>query len=114
MERHLGRIQASHPQVNDLYEVAVRETPQGVRLHWAIKEDRQFWRGLREGAYLLRTNLQAGTSAEIRSPYMQLAEAEASFRALKSDLSLPPLFHPLENPHQAHLMVPFLGHPLWA
>src|ERR1700736_5263710 len=41
MERRLGRIQARHPQVNDLYEVAVRETPQGVRLHWAIKEDRK-------------------------------------------------------------------------
>src|ERR1700752_2914212 len=40
MERRLGRIQASHPQENDLYDVAVRETPQGVRLHWAIKEDR--------------------------------------------------------------------------
>src|SRR6202165_1658642 len=35
MERRLGRIQASHPQVNDLYEVAVRDTPEGTRLHWA-------------------------------------------------------------------------------
>jgi transposase len=38
MERRLGRIQASHPQVNDLYEVALRDTAEGVRLHWAIKE----------------------------------------------------------------------------
>ena len=30
MERRLGRIQASHPQVNDLYEVAVRDTPEGT------------------------------------------------------------------------------------
>jgi hypothetical protein len=41
MERRLGRIQASHPQVNDLYEVALRDTPRGVRLHWAIKEESQ-------------------------------------------------------------------------
>jgi transposase len=26
MERRLGKIQARHPQVNDLYEVALRET----------------------------------------------------------------------------------------
>src|SRR6266545_3378995 len=32
MERRLGRIQASHPSVNDLYEVALRSTPEGVRL----------------------------------------------------------------------------------
>src|ERR1700737_839060 len=113
MERRLGRIQASHPQVNDLYEVAVRETPQGVRLHWAIKEERKLWRGLREGAYLLRTNLQAGTAEELWSRYMQLTEAEASFRALKSELSIRPLFHQLEPRVKAHVMVAFLGYALW-
>jgi transposase len=113
MERRLGRIQASHPQVNDLYEVAVRETPQGVRLHWAIKEDRQLWRGLREGAYLLRTNLQADTAEELWSRYMQLTEAEASFRALKSELSIRPLFHQKEPRVKAHVMVAFLGYALW-
>src|SRR5260370_12472965 len=112
MERRLGRIQASHPQVNDLYEVAVRETPQGVRLHWAIKEDRQFWRGLREGAYLLRTNLQAGTAEELWSRYMQLTQAGASFRALKNELSLPPLFHQLEIPLTTPSIDAFLRYPL--
>jgi transposase len=113
MERRLGRIQASHPQVNDLYEVAVRDTPEGVRLFWAIQEERQLWRGLREGAYMLRTNLQAGTAEELWSRYMQLTEAEASFRALKSELSIRPLFHQLEPRVKAHVMVAFLGYALW-
>jgi transposase len=113
MERRLGRIQAGHPQVNDLYEVALHDTAEGVRLHWAIKEDRQVWRGLREGAYMLRTNLQAGTAEELWSRYMQLTEAEASFRALKSELSIRPLFHQLEPRVKAHVMVAFLGYALW-
>jgi transposase len=113
MERRLGRIQASHPQVNDLYDVALRDTVEGVRLHWAIKEERQVWRGLREGAYMLRTNLQAGTAEELWSRYMQLTEAEASFRALKSELSIRPLFHQLETRVKAHVMVAFLGYALW-
>src|SRR6266852_3303485 len=113
MERRLGHIQASHPQVNDLYEVAVRDTPEGVRLFWAIQEERQLWRGLREGAYMLRTNLQAGTAEELWSRYMQLTEAEASFRALKSELSIRPLFHQLEPRVKAHVMVAFLGYALW-
>jgi len=113
MERRLGRIQASHPQVNDLYEVALRDTAEGVRLHWAIQEDRQVWRGLREGAYMLRTNLQAGMAEELWSRYMQLTEAEASFRALKSELSIRPLFHQLEPRVKAHVMVAFLGYALW-
>lgn len=113
MERRLGRIQASHPQVNDLYEVALRDTAEGVRLHWAIKADRQGWRDLREGAYMRRTNLRAGTAEELWSRYMQLTEAEASFRALKSELSIRPLFHQLEPRVKAHVMVAFLGYALW-
>src|SRR5206468_686437 len=52
MERRLGKIQARHPSVNDLYEVSVRDTPEGVRLFWQIKEGHQNWRESREGAYL--------------------------------------------------------------
>lgn len=113
MERRLGRIQANHPQVSDLYDVALHDKPAGVGLHWSIKEDRKIWRGLREGAYMLRTNLQAGTAEELWSRYMQLTEAEASFRALKSELSIRPLFHQLESRVKAHVLVAFLGYALW-
>jgi len=113
MERRLGRIQARHSQVNDLYEVALRDTSDGVRLHWEMKQDRKVWRELREGAYMLRTNLQAGTAEELWSQYMQLTEAEASFRTLKSELYIRPLFHQLEPRVKAHVLVAFLGYALW-
>src|SRR5207249_1940300 len=64
-------------------------------------------REAREGAYLLRTNLKAETAEELWSQYMQLTEAEASFRALKSELSIRPLFHQLEPRVKAHVMVAF-------
>lgn len=113
MERRLGKIQARHPQVNDLYDVGLKDTAEGVRLFWQIKEDRKNWRESREGAYLLRTNLKAETAEELWSKYMQLTEAEASFRALKSELSIRPLFHQLEPRVKAHVMVAFLGYALW-
>ncbi len=113
MERRLGKIQARHPSVNDLYEISLRDTAEGVRLFWQMKEDRKSWRESREGAYLLRTNLQADTAEELWSKYMQLTEAEASFRALKSELSIRPLFHQLEPRVKAHVMVAFLGYALW-
>lgn len=113
MERRLGRIQARHPQVSDLFELELRDTPEGVRLLWEIKKDRQVWRGLREGAYMLRTNLQAGSAEELWAQYMQLTEAEASFRTLKSELSIRPLFHQLEPRVKAHVLVAFLGYALW-
>jgi transposase len=113
MERKLGRIQAQNSSVNDLYEITLRDTPEGVRLVWQMKEDRQRWRTLREGAYMLRTNLQADTAEQLWSMYMQLTEAEAAFRALKSELSIRPVFHQLESRVKAHVMVAFLGYALW-
>jgi transposase len=113
MERRLGKIQARHPQVNDLIEVTLRDTPQGVRLEWEMKAERKAWRELREGAYLLRTNVQADSAEQLWSQYMQLTEAEASFRALKSELSIRPLFHQKEPRVKAHVMVAFLGYAMW-
>src|SRR5436309_9446902 len=113
MERRLGKIQARHRSVNDLYEISLRDTAEGVRLSWQMKEDRKSWRESREGAYLLRTNLKAETAEQLWSKYMQLTEAEASFRALKSELSVPPLFHQLESRVKTHVMVAFLGYAPW-
>jgi len=113
MERRLGKIQARHPSVNDLYDLSLRDTAEGVRLFWQMKEDHKRWRESREGAYLLRTNLKVETAEELWSQYMQLTEAEASFRALKSELSIRPLFHQLESRVKAHVMVAFLGYALW-
>jgi len=113
MERRLGKIQARNPSVNDLYELSLRETSEGVRLFWQMQEDRRRWREAREGAYLLRTNLPAETPEELWLKYMQLTEAEASFRALKSELAVRPLFHQKEPRVKAHVMVAFLGYALW-
>ena len=109
----IGRILASHPQVADLYEVAVKEESGQLQVAWSAKEGQQQWRQTREGAYLLRTNLTATTASELWEKYIQLTEVEATFRALKSELSIRPLFHQLEQRVKAHVMVAFLGFALW-
>ena len=113
MERKLGRIQERYPQVNDLYQVALEDTAAGLRLAWEMKAERKQWRDLREGAYLLRSNVQADSAEELWSKYMQLTEAEAAFRVLKSELQIRPLFHQKEPRVKAHVMVAFLGYALW-
>src|SRR3989449_704467 len=69
MERRLGKIQARHSQVNDLFEVTLRDTPEGVRLLWKMKKERKAWREVRGRGYLLRTNLKADTAEELWSKY---------------------------------------------
>ena len=108
----LGRIQASHPQVADLYEMALKDTQEGARLVWRQKPEQQHWLEAREGAYLLRTNLTVDGAADLWKKYMQLTEVEAAFRTLKSELAIRPLFHQLERRVKAHVLVAFLGYAL--
>jgi transposase len=113
IERSLGSIEARHPQVADLYEMKVVETSGALALDWHALEGRQTWQRAREGTYLLRTNLAPGEPAQFWKSYIQLTEAEAAFRALKSELSIRPIFHQLERRAKAHILVAFLGYALW-
>lgn len=113
MERQLGGILARHPQVADLYEAEIKTTPQGVRLVWSYRQERRDWQELREGAYLLRTNLEAETAEQLWTKYIQLTEVESVFRTLKSELAIRPIFHRKERRIKAHVLVAFLGYALW-
>ena len=113
IERRLGKIQARYFQVADLYEMDLSAGEGRLVLNWKVIEERQAWREAREGAYLLRTNLEGATAEELWTKYIQLTEAEAAFRALKSALSIRPLFHQLEPRVKAHVLVAFLGYALW-
>ena len=113
IERRLGRIEARYPSVADLYQAQLVDTAAGLRVDWQMLAERRAWQETREGAYLLRTNLQAESAAQLWTKYMQLTEAEAAFRVLKSELSIRPLFHQLEHRVKAHILVAFLGYALW-
>jgi transposase len=113
IERRMGKIQARYPQVADLYTMAVAERGGRPSVDWKLIEARRTWRDAREGAYLLRTNLEGESAEELWTKYIQLTEAEAAFRALKSELSIRPLFHQLEPRVKAHILVAFLGYALW-
>lgn len=67
---------------------------------------------LREGRYLLRTNLQNHDPATLWRYYIQLVGIEESFRTLKGDLGLRPVFHKLPGRIEAHLFVAFLAYCL--
>jgi transposase len=113
IERRVGAIQARHPQVADLYELEVVEHEGHLRLNWELRKQRSDWQQAREGAYLLRTNLPATDPEHLWKSYIQLTEAEAAFRALKSELAVRPIFHQLEYRTKAHVLLAFLGYAMW-
>jgi len=113
IEQALASLRARHPRVADLYQMSVVECEGTLQVEWQLMEERQAWREAREGAYLLRTNLAGESAEELWNKYIQLTEAEAAFRVLKSALAIRPLFHQLERRVKAHILVAFLGYALW-
>jgi transposase len=67
---------------------------------------------LRDGHYLLRTNLVAEDPAVLWDRYLQLTQIEAAFKCLKSDLGIRPIHHQLEQRVDAHILVSFLAYCL--
>ena len=68
---------------------------------------------LRQGAYLLRTNLDPMDPDALWRQYVQLTEVEAAFRALKSELAIRPIWRRIQRRVEAHILVAFLGYCLW-
>lgn len=69
---------------------------------------------LREGRYLLRTNLAAEDPATLWNYYIRLVEVEQAFKTLKGDLAIRPVFHQLEARIAAHIFIAFLAYSLHA
>jgi transposase len=65
-----------------------------------------------EGQYLLRSNLTGEDPAELWKQYINLVRIEESFRTLKGDLGLRPVFHQLDERIEAHVFISFLAYCL--
>jgi len=65
-----------------------------------------------EGRYLLRSNLSQTDPAQLWLMYLLLAEIEATFKSLKSDLHLRPIFHQKDSRIEAHIFVAFMAYCL--
>jgi transposase len=116
IQQTIGKLSERHPQAWRwvTVEYTAPEDAQGLgRVSWTWDREK-FRRSVQtEGAYLLRAYWTEKDPAKLWSTYIQLTEAEAAFRTLKTDIKVRPIWHWTESRVQAHLMVAFLGYCLW-
>ena len=91
--------------------------PQGRRVTQAnftyhLNKDAYKKMMLRDGMYLLRTNIAETAPDIVWQRYVLLTDVEAAFRCLKSDLAVRPVYHQLENRVEAHIFAAFLAYCL--
>jgi len=79
---------------------------------FAVDKDKLRKAELRDGHYLLRSNLAGGDPAVLWDRYVQLTQIEAAFKTMKSELGLRPIYHQVEQRVEAHILVAFLAYCL--
>jgi transposase len=113
VERRIGALLSKNSRAKGLFKVAVGSRADGgASIEWSRLEKPAQWAALKEGCYLLRTNVE-GTVGELWHSYIQLTEAEAAFRIEKGDLGIRPIWHQKEERVEAHILVCFLAYVLW-
>ena len=88
------------------------ETVSRKTFHFQVDKIKLHAAQLRDGHYLLRSNLTAEDPAVLWTRYVQLTQIEAVFRSLKSELGIRPIYHRLEHRVDAHILVAFLAYCL--
>jgi hypothetical protein len=108
----LGAARAHAPTAWRLVVVDVPNT--GTGFSYRLDRTKLRKARLREGRYLLRTNLAGDDPAKLWDYYMRLVEVEQAFKTLKGDLAIRPIFHQREDRIEAHIFVAFLAFALHA
>jgi len=107
MER-IGRVKERYPTANKHYEIDVIEKDGiAVKVSWKRKLLAEH-NG--EGVYFIRTNVRKKDEKTVWDIYNTIREIEATFRILKTDLSLRPVFHIKDEFSLAHLYLGILAY----
>jgi len=109
IQQQIGRLRERHRQAWRWLEWKL----QGPEFSWDWQREPFQAAARAEGAYLLRAHWPGQDRSQLWQTYVQLTEAEAAFRVLKSEVKIRPIWHWLERRVEAHVLVAFLGYCLW-
>lgn len=106
----IGRLKEKYPRVSKFFDIKVEHNNKAVTaITWQIlaREDEK-----QQGVYFLRTTLNTDEESNLWWIYNTLREIEATFRVLKTDLNLRPVFHQKDIYCEAHLFLGILAYQL--
>lgn len=124
----IGRLKGKYPSIARYFDIEVVEQqieskikgkhkqattkPEqkqiATAISWAIKPDVEI--NARSGIYFLRTSLEGDSQKMLWQFYNTIREIEATFRVLKTDLDLRPIYHKKDESTMAHLHLGLLAY----
>jgi len=108
----IGRAKESCKNVHQYYNIKVEHKDgKVIEITWAKKSDKKR-KG--SGVYFIRTNLESKSEKQIWDIYNTIREVESTFRCLKTDLSIRPIYHQKDKYSTAHLHLGLMAYQLVA
>jgi transposase len=110
----IGRIRQKHKMVSGNYEIKVepdKQSEKAKKVTWHKKES-PAKEHKEQGRYFIRTDIEDARETMIWEIYNTVREVEATFRCLKSDLLLRPVYHQNDERVESHLYLAMLAYQL--
>jgi transposase len=112
VNENIGKAKAKYPSAHKQYTITIitdEKEKKVTSIEWEKnKKDDQKENEL--GVYFIRTNLQQEDETILWMIYNTIREIESTFRALKTDLDLRPIYHKNDNATIAHLHLAIMAY----
>ena len=109
----VGRLKQKYPSANKLFEITFEQdklNKQVTSLTWKQIEQAETTSKQEQGRYFLRTNLSYSNEVLVWEIYNTIRSIESTFRVLKTDLDLRPIYHKNDTSTIAHLNLGLLAY----
>jgi transposase len=113
VHERIGRARERYPSVQYYYDIEVitsEDKATATSIKWQKNEARYAQKEDSLGIYFLRTSLLLEDEVTIWNIYNTIREIESTFRTLKTDLDLRPVYHKSDNGTLAHLHLGILAY----
>ncbi|RLD55466.1 MAG: IS1634 family transposase [Bacteroidetes bacterium] len=110
----IGRLKQKYPSVHKYYNIIVTHNGKGIATAISFKHKKGEDPNKKAGIYFLRTTLDENDEKTLWSIYNIIREIEYTFRVLKTDLDLRPIYHKTDDAAMAHLHLGILAYWLVA
>jgi transposase len=106
----LGRLKQKFPSVHKYYDINIQDDGKGAATMISCEHKKGEDPDKNAGIYFLRTTLDETQESTLWSIYNIIREIESTFRVLKTDLDLRPIYHKTDDASLAHLNLGLLAY----
>lgn len=110
VHERIGRLKQKYPSVHKHYDIAITDNGQGIATRVSCKHKTGEDTNKEAGVYFLRTSLNEKNEETLWTIYNVIREIEYTFRVLKTDLDLRPIYHKTDDASMAHLHLGILAY----